>query len=227
MKLGTWIPLYERICRDFGFDPTRDRDSAIMLAKKLGQRSDDSLKAARSRVSSTVFVCGGGPNLADDISMTDIRWPIIAADSATTTLLGSGINPDIIVSDLDGVVEDQIEANSHGAPIFVHAHGDNMRALDRYVGLFEGAVVGTCQCKPLEHVFNFGGFTDGDRAACIAAELGAKEVLLAGFDFKNPAAKPGKNSDVKKRKLAWARIILEELAKEGIRVIPVGDYVTR
>jgi uncharacterized Rossmann fold enzyme len=198
-----------------------------MLARKLGQRSDDSLKAARDRVSSIVLVCGGGPNLADDLSMTHIRWPVIAADSATTTLLASGINPDIIVSDLDGVVEDQIEVNSRGAPILVHAHGDNTRAIDQYVGRFEGAVVGTCQCKPLDHVFNYGGFTDGDRAACIAAELGAKQVLLAGFDFENPAAKLGKNSDVKKRKLAWARIILDELVKEGIRVIPVGDYETR
>jgi hypothetical protein len=227
MKPGTWMPLYERICRDFGFAPSKDRESAIMLAKKLGQRSDDSLKEVRSRVSSVVLVCGGGPNLADDISTTDIRWPVIAADSATTTLLGSGIIPDVIVSDLDGVVEDQIEANSRGVPILIHAHGDNMSAIGRYVDRFEGPVVGTCQCEPPEHVFNFGGFTDGDRAACVAAELGAKDVLLAGFDFENPAAKPGKKTDVKRRKLAWARMVLEELAKEEVRVIPVADFGAR
>ncbi len=227
MKLGTWIPLYDRICKDFGFDPSEDRKSAVMLAKRLGARSDDSLKVSKSQTSRIALVCGGGPNLADEISITDIRWPIIAADSATTTLLEAGITPDIIVSDLDGVVEDQIDANSRGVPVFVHAHGDNMPALNRYVDKFHGPVVGTCQCEPLEHVFNFGGFTDGDRAACIASELGAKEILLAGFDFENPAAKQGRKTDIKKRKLAWAKIILDELAKEGVRVIPVADFPSR
>lgn len=227
MKLGTWMPLYGRICKDFGFDPSEDRKSADLLAKHLGVRSDDSLKMSKNRVSQMVLVCGGGPNLADEISITDIRWPVIAADSATTTLLEAGITPDMIVSDLDGVVEDQIEANSRGVPIFVHAHGDNTRALGRYLDKFQGPVIGTCQCEPIEHVFNFGGFTDGDRAACIASELGAKEILLAGFDFENPAKKQGRNSDIKKRKLAWARIILDELGKEGSRVIPVADFADR
>jgi hypothetical protein len=65
---------------------------------------------------------------------------------------------------------------------------------------------------------NFGGFTDGDRAACICAELGAKEILLAGFDFDSPSSKAGKSKDVKKRKLRWAKAILEILAENGVRI---------
>jgi uncharacterized Rossmann fold enzyme len=224
MKHEIWNPLYERICRDFGFDPVADLECANTLARLLGNKSDESLMVVRKHVSSTVLVCGGGANLEEELSSIEMRWPIVAADSATSILLESGITPDIIVTDLDGVVEDQVEFNSRGVPVVMHAHGDNQQAIKRHVNRFGGAVVGTCQCSPPEHLFNFGGFTDGDRAACICSELGAKTILLTGFDFENPSMKPGKNRDVKKRKLRWARTILDELAAEGIRVIPVMSY---
>jgi len=42
---------------------------------------------------------------------------------------------------------------------------------------------------------------------------------LVGFDFENPSEKRGKRREVKKRKLTWARKILDELAKEGVKVV--------
>jgi uncharacterized Rossmann fold enzyme len=224
MKMETWLPLYERICIDFGFDPARDLQCAQTLADILGERSDASLKIVKGRLSPTVLVCGGSGTLADELSSTDIRWPVVAADSATTVLLEADITPDIIVTDLDGVVEDQLECNNRGVPVMVHAHGDNKSMVGRYVRRFKGAVVGTCQCPPPAHMFNFGGFTDGDRAACICSELGARTILLAGFDFESPSRKPGKSRDVKKRKLRWASRVLDELVTEGIEVVPVSGY---
>jgi len=224
MKLDTWIPIYEGICKDFGFAPALDLQCAKFLGLSLGDRSDSALDLVRQRVSPTVLVCGGADSLADELSSMEITWPVVAADGATTVLLEAGILPDVIVTDLDGIVEDQIESNNRGTPVMIHAHGDNRKAVERYLNSFKGAIVGTCQCIPPEHVFNFGGFTDGDRAACIFSELGAKKVLLAGFDFSNPSRKPGKNLAVKRRKLVWARKILDELGREGIDIIPVMEY---
>jgi uncharacterized Rossmann fold enzyme len=172
----------------------------------------------RKAVPRSVLVCGGGDALANELSSMTVDRYIVAADAATSVLVDADIDIDMIVSDLDGIVEDQITSNSNGTVTFIHAHGDNQSALDRYVGRFVGPVVGTCQCVPPTGLYNFGGFTDGDRAACICAELGAKDILLAGFSFDNPSSKPGKSREIKKRKLLWAKAILEILAKNGVRI---------
>lgn len=161
--------------------------------------------------------------MADELSALAIEGYVVAADSATTVLSEAEIQPNMIVSDLDGIVEDQVEFNKEGTVVFVHAHGDNRDAIERYLGYFRGPVVGTCQCDPPDGVYNFGGFTDGDRAACICAELGARRIHLAGFDFENPSEKTGKDRETKKRKLRWAKTILEELAREGVQVLPAND----
>ena len=156
--------------------------------------------------------------MADELSSMSIDRYVVVADAATSIVADAGIDIDMIVTDLDGIVEDQISLNYDGAVAFIHAHGDNQAALDRYVRRFAGPIVGTCQCSPPAGIFNFGGFTDGDRAACICAELGVKEMLLAGFNFDSPSSKAGKSKDVKKRKLRWAKTILDVLAESGVRV---------
>ncbi|MGQ9587316.1 MAG: 6-hydroxymethylpterin diphosphokinase MptE-like protein [Thermoplasmata archaeon] len=223
MRLEKWLPLYSRICDEFGFSQQEDLESARRLARIIGDRGLGDLERVRMGFPERVTVCGGGPNLADELSALTIEGYVVAADSATTVLVDSGIVPDMIVTDLDGIVEDQVDMNLRGATVFVHAHGDNWSAIEHHMGKFAGPIVGTCQCPPPPGIFNFGGFTDGDRAACISAELGAKRVLLAGFDFVNPSEKNGKSKAVKKRKLEWARAILDELSKEGVRVMSALD----
>ena len=66
----------------------------------------------------------------------------MAADGATAILLRRGIVPDIIVTDLDGSFPDILKANREGSIAVVHAHGDNLDALDRYVPQL-GSVIGT------------------------------------------------------------------------------------
>jgi uncharacterized Rossmann fold enzyme len=215
--------MYARICDDFGFDKAKDIESAQWLSTQLGERGVRALEVVKRDFPQSVLVCGGGPRLADEISAITAKGYVIAADSATTVLMDANMHVDMIVTDLDGIVEDQIDANGQGTVVFVHAHGDNMKALARYTGQFKGPLVGTCQCAPPSGIFNFGGFTDGDRAACIAAELGARRLFLAGFDFENPSDKEGKSRDVKLRKLKWAKVILDTLAQEGTRLLPAGE----
>ena len=127
----------------------------------------------------------------------------IAADGATAVLLGRGIVPDIVVTDLDGTFSAILEANLEGSIVVVHAHGDNLDALNRYVPKLE-KIIGTVQCRPPSGLYNFGGFTDGDRCVFLAQELGATSIKLVGFDFDDESVTPRK-----KRKLAWAKRLIE------------------
>jgi uncharacterized Rossmann fold enzyme len=168
-------------------------------------------------VPSTAVLCGGGDNLRAELEGGLAgSGMVIAADGATSTLVAAGIRPDMVVTDLDGVVEDQVEVNGDGCIVFVHGHGDNRGAVAHYARRFTGPVVCTCQCPPVEGVYNFGGFTDGDRAACIAAAVGVRKIRLAGFDFDNPSSKAGRPAETKGRKLAWAKRVLSMLVEDGV-----------
>lgn len=215
--------MYNRICQEFNFDKVQDLVSAQKLASIIGDKGITTLTSFRKGFPRKVLICGGGEHLADEISSLTLEGFVVAADSATTVLMESGIDVDMIATDFDGAVEDQFEMNLRGTTVFVHAHGDNQQAIDKYVRKLRGPLIGTCQCPPPPGLVNFGGFTDGDRAACICAELGAKEILLAGFDFERPSNKAGKSKDVKKRKLRWAKTILDSLVEQGVRVRPAPD----
>lgn len=227
MDPSVWLGFYDEICRDFGYDKGKDLECARLLAGLLAGRSERALAEVKNSFPKSVLICGGGPDLQDEISSTQLEGYVVAADSAASVLLESAITPDMIVTDLDGIVEDQVELNAKGSVVFVHAHGDNLAAIKRHVPDFGGRVVGTCQCPPPPNIFNFGGFTDGDRAACICAALGASNIVLTGFDFDAPSEKPGRRKDVKKRKLQWARRIIDCLSSEGVRVEMLRDRIVR
>jgi uncharacterized Rossmann fold enzyme len=125
------------------------------------------------------------------------------SDGAANCLFARGILPDAIVTDLDGATDAFPEMNRAGTVIVVHAHGDNMDLIRRWVPRFPGPLVGTTQSRPFDGIHNFGGFSDGDRAVFLADALGASEVVLAGFDLDDPTVGP-----VKRGKLLFARELL-------------------
>ena len=132
----------------------------------------------------------------------------IAVGSAIRILSNSGVWPDIIVTDLDGDVEAQLNANDNGAVAVIHAHGDNVSEVREWVPKFKGPVIGTTQAWPRKKIHNFGGFTDGDRAVFLALHFGARKVMLKGFDFDAPVVKNGADIDAKKKKLAYAKRLI-------------------
>ena len=97
-------------------------------------------------------------------------YVLVAADGATTALIEERISPDIVVTDLDGNLDDILLANLRGANIVVHAHGDNLEQIIKFTSFFNN-VLGTTQAQPVGNVYNFGGFTDGDRAIFLAKLL--------------------------------------------------------
>ena len=206
MQFESWEPLYLAILEDFGFSRHRDVEAAELL-RELLQGKENSLLAAEALLSGRrAVVCGNAPCLSrelEEIKSGQVEDAVfLAADGATTVLLEHSILPAIIVTDLDGPFPAILKANKLGSIAVVHAHGDNLDALKRYVPLLD-RVMGTVQCQPSEGLYIFGGFTDGDRAVFLAKEMGAGSIDLLGFDFDDQSVTPRK-----KKKLAWARKLI-------------------
>lgn len=203
MDWKDWEPYYMEIVREFGFSVEMDRKSGVILAEILKHRHILGKEELREIIEGKdVLVVGP---LANNIPKKDV---IISTDSSTSICLKNGIIPDLIVTDLDGDVEDQIKASLLGSIAVIHAHGDNMEAIRKYAPRFKGKLAGTVQCEPFPPLMNFGGFTDGDRAVFMAESLGAKQIYITGFDFKDPLEKQGKNRKIKERKLVWAERLI-------------------
>jgi uncharacterized Rossmann fold enzyme len=199
MQFSEWEPYYLEILAFFGIDRASDEEAARLLASLL--TCDNLLSLASLTEGNPVTVCGNAPCLKNELGK--IRGVVFAADAAADVLETYGIRPDAIFTDLDGATDRFIRMNRNGTIIVIHAHGDNMPLLRHWVPQFTGKVVGTTQAAPLPHIYNFGGFTDGDRAVFAADELGASRVTLVGFDLDD------KNVDPMKRgKLYWARKLL-------------------
>jgi uncharacterized Rossmann fold enzyme len=205
MEFSEWEPLYTEILADFDFNRSEDEASAHILADLLHGRAG-ALLDLRSIISGRdVAVCGNAPSLASEIDSIMPEHLIIAADGATTVLMANRIIPDVIVTDLDGTIEDIVSANEKGSFVVVHAHGDNIPAVRSVVPLLSGRVLGTTQSEPFDDIHNFGGFSDGDRCVFLAKASGAASVMLFGFDYDDPDV-----NDVKKKKLGWAKRLIEE-----------------
>jgi uncharacterized Rossmann fold enzyme len=217
-----WEPYYLKIVREFGFSVEADERAAKELVDLCRGKDICVPECLRGRIGKEVTVLGHAPKLERALRTQKLRGTVIAADGATTSLLNEqGRVPDIIVTDLDGDVPDQIAANAQGAVVVVLAHGDNQEAVRRYVPWFSGPVTPTTQSRPFPGIYNFGGFTDGDRAVILARHMGAERVHLMGFDMMDPRTKPGKERSVKLRKLEIANELIWGLNPAGVEL----DYL--
>jgi len=200
-----------------------DQKAADLLSALMAGNFTTMERLKAEVVDRRVIVFGAGPSLAEDVmrlhraSLLE-RFLLISADGATSALLEKGsIRPNVIATDLDGRVEDQIHASEKGSIAVIHAHGNNIPSLNKYVSKFQSRL-GSTQVEPRKGVCNFGGFTDGDRAAFLSVELGANMVVLAGMDFGGAVgsySKAGSFSlDMKAAKLKIGLALLEWLATE-------------
>lgn len=227
MNFPEWEPHYLRIVREFGFSVEEDERAARRLHELGHAKVQCRPQCLARRIGKEVTMIGDGPDLERELRKGPLIGTVIAADGATSTLMHSkGKVPDIIVTDLDGVVADQLAASAQGAAVVVLAHGDNIAALDRYVPWFTGPITMTTQSRPFDDVYNFGGFTDGDRGVMLARHFGAKEIHLVGFDFEHPRPKAGRDPAVKLRKLREARRLIWDLNPSDVTLHP-QSYLTR
>ncbi|SFK88182.1 hypothetical protein SAMN04487950_1613 [Halogranum rubrum] len=201
MNFDDWEPVYESILADFGFGRDADehaRDVLAELARPFDTSRFDHVAGA------TVAVAGAGPSLADELETAADADVVFAASTATDILLDAGVDVDLMVTDLDKNPETAVELTREGTPVAAHAHGDNVPAVREWVPQFDtDHVLATTQAAPVGPVVDYGGFTDGDRAAFLADEFGATELRFLGWDFDDPQV-----DAMKAKKLRWAERLL-------------------
>ncbi|MFC7056889.1 6-hydroxymethylpterin diphosphokinase MptE-like protein [Halovenus salina] len=216
MNFETWEPVYGQILDDFGYPREGDQRAREALRELVEDQTDGNATAAVEETlaglafeGETVAVAGGAPGLEDDLVAIERASVVVAASNAAETLRTLGVDVDCMVTDLDKVPETAQELATEGVPVAVHAHGDNIDVIESIVPAFDiESVIPTTQARPTGPVYNFGGFTDGDRAAFLADAMGAERLLFPGWEFDDETV-----TAEKRQKLAWAARLLRWLER--------------
>jgi 2-amino-4-hydroxy-6-hydroxymethyldihydropteridine diphosphokinase len=218
MEYAVWAPLYSQIAREFDFPFPREEYAARRLEELLPRAARDRpLERLRDRIEGRLAVVVGaapsaGPPPLWRLEATPSAPVVVVADSATRVCLDAGLVPTVIATDLDGPVPPEVSANRRGSLVVVHAHGDNVEAVEEWVPEFPGELAGSWAGPPRPGLLDVGGFTDGDRAAFLADAAGASAILLWGFDFEHVDEPTPAATERKRAKLRWAERALAELA---------------
>lgn len=194
--LEIWFKeVYPKIVEDLKLDPEKDRYAARLIYE-LGREkllSKDVLKIVEGK---DVVVIGGAVKL-EELRCTE-GFFITAGKSILKVM--DFLIPKIHVTDMEEGPEVLSKLEDLGTILVLHAHGDNLDLIREIVPNLKSFVAST-QVEPFDKVYNFLGFTDGDRAAMIAKIFGARSIRLIGFNFDE-------GSGVKIKKLKWAKYIL-------------------
>jgi uncharacterized Rossmann fold enzyme len=230
-----WWKIYREIADMLGIEFKQDY-MATTIAYHLISNIDPPLNDLSNLIfNRDVIVFGAGPSLVKHIDIVERymalnRFVIVAANGATKALLERGFIPHIIVSDLDGDLNAILFSVSKGSYIAVHVHGDNIEVFIDFIQSIlrlSRRFVVTTQIEAIYPLFNFGGFTDGDRAVILALSFYPQTVVLAGMDFGDVVGKYSKpwmdrNSIAvpKKRiKLDFGRrIVSEVLCRSNVEI---------
>lgn len=200
MEFDEWEPVYETILADLGFERAADEHARDILAEFVDPFDCSRLDASDA----TVAIAGGADTLRDERAVAEAADMVFAASTAADVLDEADIPVDLLVTDLDKNPETARSFTESGIPVAAHAHGDNIPLVRERVPTFETSnVLGTTQAAPIDAVYNFGGFTDGDRAAFLADYLGASELAFPGWDFDDDTV-----DGMKAKKLEWAERLL-------------------
>jgi len=225
MRFVDWYPYYSEILSELSIDAKRDIQSSLILSGLISNRvpnPDCFKKLSRKKV----LVVGAGPSIQEPSVQKFVRdhshFVVMAADGSAEMCIQMGVVPDFVVTDLDGNMDSLVSADKLGSMLVIHSHGDNMDRILKFVTRFKSPV-GTTQAFPLQNVYNFGGFTDGDRCVFLADEFKAAEIWLVGMDFTSPVGYFSKkftnNLPMKRKKLSIAKRLVEVLAKKSESVM--------
>ena len=181
------VTIQDEIRTSFNWDISEDIESAQNLANSCGN--------PKPEIHFSGIVTVVGANAPPNFIPTN---PTIVADGAIGAINDYSM-VHLLVSDGDGFpyIQNAIDAR---IPICLHAHGDYPILLTHQTPL------------TIENMSNPGGFTDGDRAVCIAFALGADSVELVGFSTKEVGPWSGVTDSKRKLiKLKWMSKVLQML----------------
>jgi 2-amino-4-hydroxy-6-hydroxymethyldihydropteridine diphosphokinase len=224
MKFVTWYPYYLQILYKLNLDIKKDILSSLILSNLISNKSLNTypynlLKKLNKK---KILIVGAGPSIGEPVIQKFIKehsnFIIISADGATELCLQLNVIPDFVVTDLDGDIDSLLRANELGSVMLIHAHGDNIEKILKFGPKFK-QLIGTTQVFPLANVYNFGGFTDGDRCVFLADEFCSSEIWLVGMDFSSSIGYFSKkmrfNLILKRKKLSIGKRLIEILVKKS------------
>ena len=223
MRFADWYPHYLKISSNMHLDIKKDILSSVILSNLIPNEPLDLNCLKKLKSKKKALIIGAGPSIENSTVQKFIRdssdFVIISSDGSTELCLQLNIVPDFVVTDLDGDIDSLLSANRSGSKLVIHAHGDNIDKILRYVPRFRN-FFGTTQVFPLRNVFNFGGFTDGDRCVFLADEFQCAEIWMVGMDFSSSIGYFSKkrricNLNLKRRKLFVGKNLIEMLAKRS------------
>jgi uncharacterized Rossmann fold enzyme len=222
------VSMQDDVRVDFGWDLKYDLQSAIALQQScLGV---DAINCATKRLITTlqeaeeIAILGAAVEPEDLLLLSD-NCQFVAADGSVGVF--DELPPQLaqsawsrlalVVSDGDGG-EAMQRASQQNIPFALHAHGDNQDEWQELLPVLKQnctTLILTHQCpQSIEGMHNPGGFTDGDRAACIVAACGIpiNKIRLIGFRSDKIGRWTGITDPVRKlRKLKWMEAVLDIL----------------
>ena len=197
------ILIQDEIRESFGWGLESDYESA----KSLVSQCNNPTPSLHFESKVTVVGAAAPPGIVPD-------YPAIVADGAIGAISDLS-KVALIVTDGDGTPHLE-KALNKGIPICLHAHGDNQDSWARIMSIIDEnqEVILTHQTPyDIDGMHNPGGFTDGDRAVCIAFALGATEVELVGFSINDVGQWSGVTDEKRKLiKLKWMNRVLQILS---------------
>ena len=234
----------------FGWSYQSDLASANLLAESLNDESQynvdmwlpnnravvlDTLKQ-KLLAAPKVVVVGAAVDELDFVDFNFENNVLIAADGSIGGIPKSA-NIACVVTDFDGnpYLDD---AAKSGLVFIAHAHGDNIdnwqnclsewQALERPPELILTHQI----TESIDGMHNFGGFTDGDRAVCLAIGLGVPKdnISLIGFSTTKIGKWSGQTNPIRKlEKLAWMSRILQIIGLDmqidsSVSEVPSDDF---
>ena len=226
------IEIQSLIRSDFNWDVAEDYESANSLSLEAAGLTctNNAFNRLKRRFynCSSVVILGAAVEPTDFIPF-DNECLYVAADGSVGVFDELPIDEceaawqrlALIVSDADGG-EATLDAARRSISFALHAHGDNKNEWPKLLSILEthcDTLLLTHQCpEDIDGMQNPGGFTDGDRAACIVAACGVpiSKITLLGFQSDTIGRWTGVTDPIRKlRKLKWMEEVLELLKEVG------------
>ena len=230
--LDSMIEIQSDVRDFFQWDIEEDLQSATDMAKNFSNNipyglekwreksRSEALAGLRERLlnATEVVIIGASVSPSEIEGKSADGTVFIAADGSIGSV-DSYSDIACVVTDFDGNPHLD-KAASSGVLFIAHAHGDNVSRWHQSVAKWSkfatppSLILSHQTPQIIDGMHNFGGFTDGDRALCLALFLGVKKeaISLIGFSTQSIGEFSGQtDSATKLVKLNWMKQIVETL----------------
>lgn len=231
------IKIQDEIRDFFGWNLSDDLDSTEKLLYKINNSNIDSWKKSNRKkilfdiieqMNSTknkIVIIGAAATSLEIIKILENNNFFVLADGAGAVFstLDDKLEQEAwarslcVISDGDGG-KGLTQAIQKNIPLILHAHGDNVASWTNIIDYIlskgiETKIVLTHQLpKGIDGMYNFGGFTDGDRAVCFVHSTGVpkERIVMVGTRTDIVGKWSGiTDKELKLSKLKWMEKILQ------------------